>query len=1799
MNHFLGRIFLLLGVFCSTQIGAAPIGNFNFSSFKSTDAPDLEHWKKHNHPRFHQHPEFGTLPESAPNEPCVEILEKRTANSRFFVNIYDPSKTYEQTSYGVLNELQNGWWISVRNKLQPTLEGVYETRSQLSTAGLHTQQQHTFFKEKNGHIYFNNWTLILKKKGEQDRSIRSNWSTISVGAEGAYIQNIFDGIDAEIIIVSGRVKTNFIVNTNRYGSFDEMIFRDKYLSREPIQLEFESMMGTEGTDNVLAYRGKTLALEIGKAHAYIAGMLDNTATTLPYRIDKNNLDIVVPFTWIAEHIAKGPLVIDPLVSTTATKTQSTISGSEYGTTCFTDYCSYELSLSAPVSAVVTDVRFTFNYLATSPCAVRDGGFSLHYNTCRSPAIAGAHYCNLPDAGICNAEDVSIFSAMSSCVESVYCSPTDLEFEMRFYRCKVDVGGCGSTCIGAASDWIMTIYANELERGTPVLSEDTICAGTPVTGTISYSEGAEPFTHVWSVHADGSSPLATGDEVSLMVPGSGLTKIFVITTDACGIDYLDSVYLMIHPSYEFIEYDTVCSSTMPIVWNGITVYAGGPMAATLNHVSAAGCDSNIVLNLTLIPSETVTETVNICPEMLPYEWNGISVSSGGYNVARDTTISSTTGCDSITILNLVVTSDIMVTETVHLCDDELPYTWNGITLTTGGIGAATYESTSAISGCDSLTTLNLIVHTPSEYSVSAYFCIGSSYEFGTSTYTSPGTYTHTFTSIHGCDSTVHLTLIQDPMDTIDQYQWKCRLASYEFYGTEYSESGTYLHLDTTGSCHVMRRLILTDYDTIYTYNSYGMCAGDSLVWGGDSYFESGVYTFSGVNSAGCDTSYTLTLVVYLPDTVEMSQYICPLDTIDFYGTDLTEPGIYFHTEYYGACAYVYRLELLPSDTLYSYAWADFCSGGSYEYGGMTITESGEYTFSGVNAAGCDTVLTLFVNESAPYYEYYYHTICVSQSYEFFDSVYTEAGTYTHTTSVGCDTTRVLHLSTIDTIRSYDYISLCEGNVFHWAGVDYTEAGTYLLMGSTADGCDTLHSLQITVWPADTLSRYDTICPEAEYDFYGMDLTAGTGTYIYRDTVGDCDTVWRLYLTMMDTITTEYIDTLCTGASYIWKGVTYNTSGVYNLAGVNEIGCDTIHTINLYFNPPDTLSTVDTICSGNSAYFYGSYYNTTGTYYYSTSTGVCDITYQLDLFVRDTLRTISYDTICSGMYFEFAGDYHFSTGTYYYYGLNAYGCDTLRELNVYVNPPHMDTTLATICPGESYNFFGIEYNTAGIYTRSSIAEGCDTAYILILHIPLIPNNHDTFAICSGNSVVHDGTTLTESGVYTFYYTSVDGCDSNYTITLQVTEYIEYPVTASVCENETYSFFDSLIYDPGTYYHLVDGEECDTMYILTLNHLPTYRQVQSLTLCNNQLPYNYLGMDIPYGTSSTTSYDSVMLSTHSGCDSLIVLNLEIHDTSRSDLDTLLCFGTQYTFGHHNITAPGSYALTFENAIGCDSLVVLQVAYTAEPIHTDSALQGCSSVTYRDSVFYQSTAFIDTFRNDIQCDSLYRHVQIEVLREPHDTIQVEICQGQSYEFNGRSFSSPTVVTDTFLYHNGCDSTITLQLTVRPLPDIKISYEAIDQFCIFDSVYLSVTGAEHYQIYDAFHRLLGDNTSILTILPQKENQFTAIGQNEYGCVDSATITIHAEACCTILMPNAFTPNGDGINDKFGAVALGTPLQYRLQVFNRWGELVFVSFDVDQHWNGLDEKGKPADLGTYFYVVTGTCVDGSKFNMKGDVTLIR
>jgi gliding motility-associated-like protein len=86
-------------------------------------------------------------------------------------------------------------------------------------------------------------------------------------------------------------------------------------------------------------------------------------------------------------------------------------------------------------------------------------------------------------------------------------------------------------------------------------------------------------------------------------------------------------------------------------------------------------------------------------------------------------------------------------------------------------------------------------------------------------------------------------------------------------------------------------------------------------------------------------------------------------------------------------------------------------------------------------------------------------------------------------------------------------------------------------------------------------------------------------------------------------------------------------------------------------------------------------------------------------------------------------------------------------------------------------------------------------------------------------------------------------------------------------------------------------------------------------------------------------------------------------------------------------------------------------------------------------------------------------------------------------------------------------------------------------------------------------------------------------------------------VPNSFTPNGDGLNDRLLLFGYGVR-DMRMMIFNQWGEKIFETGNQNTGWDGT-YNGKPQPSGVYMYVCTVTLTDGTQQTMKGSINLIR
>jgi gliding motility-associated-like protein len=113
------------------------------------------------------------------------------------------------------------------------------------------------------------------------------------------------------------------------------------------------------------------------------------------------------------------------------------------------------------------------------------------------------------------------------------------------------------------------------------------------------------------------------------------------------------------------------------------------------------------------------------------------------------------------------------------------------------------------------------------------------------------------------------------------------------------------------------------------------------------------------------------------------------------------------------------------------------------------------------------------------------------------------------------------------------------------------------------------------------------------------------------------------------------------------------------------------------------------------------------------------------------------------------------------------------------------------------------------------------------------------------------------------------------------------------------------------------------------------------------------------------------------------------------------------------------------------------------------------------------------------------------------------------------------------------------------------------------------------------------------------IVKNIFGCVDSSVNCLRVYPVFTFYVPNAFTPNDDGINDVFGGVGMFIK-NYKMDIFDRWGQLIFVSNDINKKWDGIANYGYvPAQQDVYVYRIWVTDIFNYEYSYIGHVTLLK
>ncbi|MBK7763870.1 MAG: hypothetical protein IPI46_10965 [Bacteroidetes bacterium] len=762
----------------------------------------------------------------------------------------------------------------------------------------------------------------------------------------------------------------------------------------------------------------------------------------------------------------------------------------------------------------------------------------------------------------------------------------------------------------------------------------------------------------------------------------------------------------------------------------------------------------------------------------------------------------------------------------------------------------------------------------------------------------GTHTIAINTAYNCTATTTTTISSpnSPITTTDNAT-ACDSYTWALNGATYTASGVYTGTALNGSgCTVAGTLNLTINNSTSNVSNVNACLTYSWPVDNATYTNSGTYTVTSMNAAGCLHSEVLNLTIFTPTTSNEVVTACDSYLWTANGATYTAGGIYTFTYLnVGGCTHTATLDLTLFYSSSSSETQTACDSYTWNISGLTYTTSGTYTFTTLNASGCahTNILNLTINNSTSTVTNI--TSCDSYSWNANNTTYTASGTYTITSmnTAGCVQTDVLNLTINYSSNSTSSITACDSYVWADNGMTYTASGTYTATSLNSTGCLHTSTLNLTINSSSASSSSVTACDSYLWSQNGLTYTAsGTYTSVGLNALG-CPDTYTLNLTINNSSNSSSSATACD--SYFWSqnGTTYTASGTYTSVGLNALGCSDIHTLNLTINPSTSSSATVVACDSYTWTENNMTYSTSGTYTFTSfNSNGCLHTSTLNLTVNSSSSSSSSVTACDSYQWMANGNTYTASGTYTATGINAAGCTEALTLVLTINNSTSSSSAVTACDSYTWSENGATYTTSGVYTSTSLnAVGCTQAAVLNLTINYSTMVSSNVTACDSYTWADNGMTYTTSGTYSVSSINSAGCSHTSELVLTINNSSSSTDNATACDSYVWAANGQTYTTSGTY-TATSLNTSGCLHTSTLNLVVNYSTTSSstVTACSS---YTWAVDGQTYtvsGVYTTTSLNSV------GCTNTSTLNLTIVHGSYLAIKAILSGALNVTTGLMN---------------------------------------------------------------------------------------------------------------------------------------------------------------------------------------------------------------------------------------------------------------------------------------------------------------
>ena len=541
-----------------------------------------------------------------------------------------------------------------------------------------------------------------------------------------------------------------------------------------------------------------------------------------------------------------------------------------------------------------------------------------------------------------------------------------------------------------------------------------------------------------------------------------------------------------------------------------------------------------------------------------------------------------GCDSTVNITVEMIPLVETFENKQICEGQEIEIFGEI-VNTAGIYEATFTSQF---DCDSIHTIELEVVSSIQTFEDRNLCEGQSIIVFGEEINEAGEYQATFTSQAGCDSTHHIAveLLENihTFGTVDL----CEGQSIIVFDEEVSEAGVYeATFEAQSGCDSIHQITVELVETIHTFENRNLCEGQSIIVFDEEVNEAGVYEANFSTLSGCDSVHQIT--VELVETIHTfeNRNLCEGQSIIIFGEDVNEAGEYQATfTAQSGCDSIHQITVQLVEAAHSFATATICTGQEIEIFGEIVSEAGEYTANFTAANGCDSIHTITLEVLNNIETFETLSACLGQNVVVFGETYTEdaIATAQFTSVGGCDSIHQVTITFVDQITTEASTSICPGESVEVFGELISEAGDYTETFESQLGCDSIHTIHIIQLEAVNTSEEMIICEgETAIIFEEPQTEAGLYTETF-DAANGCDSVHQIELIVLENSESSMNFTICEGESADIFGEIVSEAGIYTETFQAANGCDSLVSIELIVNENPVVEAITLpSCTGEAS------------------------------------------------------------------------------------------------------------------------------------------------------------------------------------------------------------------------------------------------------------------------------------------------------------------------------------------------------------------------------------------------------------------------------------------------------------------------------------------------------------------------------------------------------------------------------------------------------------------------------------------